>query len=198
MASSSIAEPRALEILAFWFDEPSGELAQLRKVWFQKNTAFDEQIRQRFLTDYEKAATGQLETWKTHPKSCLALILLLDQFPRNLFRQNSRSFATDKQAVAVAQWAIDQGFNQSLIPVEQLFVYLPFEHSEQLTNQHRAVTLIEPLGEADPGLVSCVDYAYRHRDVIERFGRFPHRNEILGRSTTLAEAEFLRQPGSRF
>ena len=191
-------DPRAAEILDFWFGKSSGEYGQLRKIWFQKKATFDAQIRALFLADYEQAAAAEWVSWKAHPKNCLALILLLDQFPRNLFRRDPRSFSTDDAALATAKWAVDQGFDRSLISVERLFLYLPFEHSEQLMEQQRAVALIEPLGKIDPNLVSCVDYAYRHRDVIARFGRFPHRNAILGRTTTAAEAEFLSQPGSRF
>ncbi len=189
------------DILTFWFDHPDrpgSEYGQQRQVWFTKDPAFDEQIRQQFLADYEQAASGQLAAWQAQPHSCLALILLLDQVPRNLFRGDPRSFATDAQALATAEYAIQQGFDQVLLPVERLFVYLPLEHSEALAQQERCVSLMETLYNQHPEFESTLDYARRHRDVIQRFGCFPHRNEILGRQTTEAEAEFLQQPGSRF
>lgn len=194
-----MSKPEA--ILTFWFGDPSdptSDYGQQRKVWFQKDPAFDATIRSRFFADYEQAAAGHLEDWKTAPKSCLALILLLDQVPRNLFRGDPRSFATDPQALAATEFALDQGFDQALIPVERLFLYLPLEHSEVLAHQHRCVALVEALVADAPELQSTLDYAYRHRDVIAQFGRFPHRNEVLNRDTTPAEAEFLKQPGSRF
>lgn len=192
---------RSQAILNFWFGDPtdpSSEYGQPRRIWFKKNPDFDAAIRQQFYADYERAAAGQLDAWKQQPQSCLALILLLDQFPRNMFRGTARSFATDPQALAVAQHAIAQGHDQSLMPVARQFVYLPFEHSEDLHHQGQAVAYFEALVQQAPELHSALDYAYRHRDVIARFGRFPHRNEILGRETTPAEAEFLAQPGARF
>jgi uncharacterized protein (DUF924 family) len=167
-------------------------------VWFKKDAAFDDRIRQRFLPDYERAAAGDYTPWRSQPRSCLALILLLDQVPRNLFRGDARSYATDAEALAVAEAAIAQGHDQALIPVERLFMYLPLEHSEDLARQQRCVQLFETLVKEAPELASTLDYAYRHRDVIARFGRFPHRNHILGRTTTPEEAAFLQQPGSRF
>lgn len=192
---------RATDILNFWFDDParpSSEYGQQRQVWFKKDPAFDALIREQFFADYEQAAQGELALWRTQPRPCLALIVLLDQFPRNLFRGDRRSFATDDQALALALHAIHQGYDQQLIPVERLFVYLPLEHSENLLHQDQCVALMEQLCATHPEFASPLDYAYRHREVIQRFGRFPHRNDILGRPTTAAEAEFLQQPGSRF
>ena len=192
---------RAEAILNFWFDDPTApnsEYGQQRPVWFKKDPAFDDTIRHQFWADYEQAAQGLLTDWPQQPRPCLALILLLDKFPRNLFRGDPCSFATDSQALAIAQQALQQGFDQALLPVERLFIYLPLEHSENLAHQDQCVALLEKLCEAHPGFESPLDYAYRHREVIQRFGRFPHRNEILGRATTAAEAEFLQQPGSRF
>jgi uncharacterized protein (DUF924 family) len=189
------------QILNFWFGnltDPQGPYGQQRSVWFKKDAAFDDRIRQRFLPDYERAAAGDYTPWRSQPRSCLALILLLDQVPRNLFRGDARSYATDAEALAVAEAEIAQGHDQALIPVERLFMYLPLEHSEDLARQQRCVQLFETLVKEAPELASTLDYAYRHRDVIARFGRFPHRNHILGRTTTPEEAAFLQQPGSRF
>lgn len=188
-------------ILNFWFGVPGktpSEYGQLRQVWFKKDPAFDEIIRTRFQEHYERAAADQLAHWRQAPKSCLALILLLDQFPRNMFRNDPRSFATDTQALAAAQGAIAQAFDQQLLLVERLFLYLPFEHSENLDHQNQCVNWISQLADQHPGMESTLEYAVRHRDVIARFGRFPHRNKILGRATTPEEAEFLNQRGSRF
>jgi uncharacterized protein (DUF924 family) len=192
---------RAKEILRFWFgdpDNPDGEYGQQRKVWFKKDLGFDDRIRRCFLTDYEQAAAGELGTWRHEPRDCLALVILLDQFPRNLFRGEAQSFASDGAACATAYHALAQGYDQRVLPVERIFFYLPLEHSENLADQERSVELVRSLHAAHPGFESSLDYALRHREVIQRFGRFPHRNKILGRETTPAEAAFLRQPGSRF
>lgn len=188
-------------ILTFWFDHPKApgsEYGRQRSVWFKKDPAFDETIRAHFLSDYEQAAAGQLAHWLGQPRDCLALIVLLDQFPRNLFRQSPRSYATDELALTAARYAIAQGYDQALLPVERIFIYLPFEHSEALADQETSVRLASALAEQSPELISILDYAIRHQAVIQRFGRFPHRNEVLGRPSTPAEAEFLTQPGSRF
>ncbi|PSN14386.1 DUF924 domain-containing protein [filamentous cyanobacterium CCP5] len=190
---------RATAILNFWFGDPEDpEYGQQRKAWFQKDPGFDAEIRQQFLSDYERAAAGEYDVWQSQPRSCVALILLLDQFPRNLFRNSSQAFATDAKALSVAQYAVAQGFDRQLIPAERMFVYLPFEHCEELAQQDRCVQLFEQLMVDAPEFESTLDYALRHREVIDRFGRFPHRNEVLERDTTPAEAEFLQQPGSRF
>jgi len=186
------------EILAFWFGKPEdSEYGKPRQAWFTKDVAFDEEVRSRFLDEYHQAAMGQLNHWQESPDSCLALILLLDQFPRNMFRGQPQAFATDSQALAVAQYAVSQGFDQQLLPVQRWFIYLPFEHSENLTHQRQCVELFSTL-KHDPDSASTIDYAYRHLQVIERFGRFPHRNPILGRESTPEEVVFLKQPGSSF
>jgi uncharacterized protein (DUF924 family) len=191
----------ATQILHFWFGEPSApdsEYGQQRKVWFHKDPEFDQQIRDRFLSAYEQARQGQYNDWRQTAKTALALTLLLDQFPRNMFRGTPRCFATDEQALEVAQAAIAQCYDQQLIPTERMFLYLPLEHSENLAHQNQAVCHFEALIQAAPELQTALDYAYRHRDVIAQFGRFPHRNDILGRPSTREEHEFLQQPGSRF
>lgn len=190
-------------ILTFWFGHPTdADYGQYRKAWFVKNPDFDQEIRQRFLTDYENAAAGSIDHWQEDPQSAIALLLLLDQFPRNLFRGQPRSFATDSQARVIAAHLVDTGQDQQLTPAQRFFVYVPFEHSEALTDQNRCIELMQNLvntvPDLDKGLKGGLDYAIRHRDVIQRFGRFPHRNEILGRQSTPEEIEFLQQPGSSF
>lgn len=186
------------DILNFWFDDPDAIAAGgYRKVWFSKDLDFDRAIQTQFLTDYQQAAIGQLDHWQSTPEGCLALILLLDQFPRNLFRGQPQSFATDAKALTIAEQAIAQGFDQALPLIQRWFVYLPFMHSEDLTMQQRSVQLYTTFQD-NPVTPSAYTYALKHLEVIERFGRFPHRNVILGRETTPEEAEFLTQPGSSF
>jgi uncharacterized protein (DUF924 family) len=189
---------QANQILDFWFGKPDeADYGKPRKVWFTKNPEFDQEVRSRFLINYQQAAAGHLDDWKASPLGCLALIILLDQFPRNMFRGQPQTFATDPQALAYAQHTVAQGFDKELLPIQRCFVYLPFEHSENLAHQRQAIELFSTLKDY-PECASGVDYAHRHLKVIERFGRFPHRNEILGRETTPEEAEFLKQPGSSF
>lgn len=190
-------------ILSFWFgtpDDPS--YGRYHKAWFIKDADFDAQIRQRFLTDTQKAAAGEYASWLATPTRAVALLLLFDQFPRNLYRGSDRSFATDDQALKVAQQLVDTGADKALPPFYRFFVYVPFEHSEVMADQNRCVELMQSLiqtaPDLDEGFKSGVDYAIRHRDIIERFGRFPHRNEVLGRPSTPEEIAFLQQPGSSF
>jgi uncharacterized protein (DUF924 family) len=186
------------EILEFWFGTPDdADYGQQRKIWFTKNSEFDQKVRSLFTSQYQQAATGQLDEWKTSPQSCLALIILLDQFPRNMFRGQPKSFATDFLALAYAQHAITQGFDQELPTFQRWFVYMPFEHSENIEHQYQSIDLFKKLSDQE-NLSEPLDYANRHFKVIERFGRYPHRNQILGRETTPEEAEFLKQPGSSF
>ncbi len=189
---------QAKEVLEFWFGTPDdADYGQQRKIWFTKNPEFDEKVRSLFTLQYQQAATGQLDDWKTSPQSCLALIILLDQLPRNMFRGQPKSFATDTLALAYAQHAVTQGFDQELLPLQRWFVYMPFEHSENIEDQHQSIELFKKLLDQE-NISEPIDYANRHFKVIESFGRFPHRNDILGRETTPEEAEFLTQPGSSF
>ncbi|KJH71168.1 DUF924 family protein [Aliterella atlantica] len=191
-------DARVDEILEFWFGAPNlPDYGKERSFWFTKNLDFDKELSDRFLPIYTQAATGELDSWQDSPQSCLALLLLLDQFPRNMFRGTPQSFATDTKALAVANNAVAKGFDRDLLPVQRWFIYLPFEHSENLADQKRCVDLFATL-RGDPDSARTIDYALRHKSVIERFGRFPHRNKILGRKTTPEEAEFLKQPGSSF
>jgi uncharacterized protein (DUF924 family) len=186
------------KVLDFWFGRPDSDAYRRpREDWFEKSDAFDAAIRARFLELHGRAAAGLLQAWQGAPESLLALILVLDQFPRNLFRGTARAFATDVQALAAAQLAVAKGFDRELPPVQRWFVYLPFEHAEDLALQRRCLELFEGL-RGDPESAGAIDYARRHFEIIERFGRFPHRNAILGRASTPEEIEFLRQPGSGF
>ncbi|WP_341529123.1 DUF924 family protein [Nostoc sp. UHCC 0302] len=187
---------QAKAILEFWFgqsDEPS--YGKPRQFWFSKQPNFDEELRTRFLKDYQQAAAGYLDEWINSPDTCLALILLLDQFPRNMFRGTSEAFATDWEALSAAQHAVAQGWDREFLPVQRWFIYLPFEHSENLVHQRECVKLFQQLSH-DPDCANAIEYAIYHLEIIERFGRFPHRNSILGRSSTPEEKEFLRQPNS--
>ncbi len=185
-------------VLEFWFgNHNQADYGQRKQFWFIKNPEMDITIRQEFLTDYELACQGHLDHWQDSPRSCLALILLFDQIPRNIFRDQPQMYVTDEKALALAQFAVEQGFDETLLPVERWFIYLPFEHSENLDHQCQAVALFRKLNH-DPESASPIDYAIRHFEVIRQFGRFPHRNKILGRKTTPEEAAFLKQPGSSF
>ncbi len=184
---------RVEEVLDFWFGGEGG----YREAWFRWDEEFDREVRDRFLEDYEKAAAGGLDDWRSSPRGALALILLLDQFLRNLFRDDPRSYTTDEKAREVADHAVSTGLDRGLRPIERTFVYLPFEHSEDVGDQRRSVELFLALdGELETPAV--LDYAVRHREVIERFGRFPHRNEVLGRASTPEEEAFLGERGSPF
>jgi uncharacterized protein (DUF924 family) len=198
MNNQSHTSSQVNEVLDFWFGRSnSPEFGKVQKKWFEKDLAFDEEVRSRFLAQYELAASGQLDSWQESPENCLALIILLDQFPRNMFRGTPQAFATDSKALAAAQHAVKNNFDRQLLPLQRWFIYLPFEHSENLEHQQKSVELFSNL-QGEPDSESVINYAIRHLEVIERFGRFPHRNEILGRETTPEEAEFLKQPGSGF
>lgn len=189
---------QAQKVLDFWFGQSKhASYGQPRQGWFIKNLEFDLEVRTRFMPDYAQAEAGNLDSWKNSPQSCLALILLLDQFPRHMFRGTPQAFATDWQALSAAQYAIAQGYDRELLPVQRWFIYLPFEHSENLDHQNQSVSLFEQLSD-DPDSADTIQYAIRHRKVILLFGRFPHRNAILGRVSTAQEEEFLQQPGSSF
>ena len=182
-------------VLDFWFGSPPGEY---RKQWFRKDPAFDEQIKARFLDLYRAMVASPPESWLRTTRTSLARIIVLDQFARNMFRGTPQSFAADPLALATAEMAIERGYDTQMLPVERFFLYLPFEHSENLTHQHRCVGYFEELVKEAPELEHGLDYARRHRDVIERFGRFPHRNETLNRQSSPEELAFLKQPGARF
>ena len=185
-------------VLDFWFGAAGTPgHGQRRAVWFRRDDAFDDLIRTRFLSLHARAAAGDLPGWHAAPRSLLALVIVLDQFSRNLFRGQPQAFASDAQALAAALHMLARGWDALLSPLERCFVYLPLEHAEDLAMQERAVELFAALdGDAQVGDMPA--WARRHHAVIARFGRFPHRNAVLGRVSSPAELAFLAQPGSRF
>ncbi len=188
-----MSTPDFIEVLDFWFGAPdSRERCRPRKSWFQKSEPFDAEVRRRFLATWERAARGGLGRWQATPLASLALVVMLDQFPRNMFRGTARAFASDSLALAAGRETIAREFDRLLSPVERAFVYLPFAHAEDLAAQRRSLALFQGL---DP---EHVEAARRHYEIIARFGRFPHRNAALRRESTAEEIEFLRQPGSSF
>ncbi len=181
------------DVLSFWF----GEQLETRMEWFRKDAAFDAQIKAQFLPHILSAAEGSLNHWLENPRHCLAYIIVLDQFPRNIFRNDAQTFAYDALALQAAKMAIKQEFNQQLQPIEQLFMYLPFEHSENLADQAQTLVLMQDW-QSDPQLQGFYDYAIKHHAVIQRFERFPHRNKVLGRDSSAEELAYLALPGSGF
>jgi uncharacterized protein (DUF924 family) len=180
------------EILDFWFED---DRCLHRDRWFKKSTDFDTRCT-RFTAAIRAARSGALDHWALTPDGGLALIVLLDQLSRNVFRGTAEAFAADTHALRIARGMVDASFDKRLSPCERMFVYLPFEHAETIEDQNESVRLFGLLSsETDR---DTLDYALRHREVIERFGRFPHRNAALGRSTTPEEAEYLAQPGAGF
>jgi uncharacterized protein (DUF924 family) len=179
--SASAATPA--DVLAFWRAAGTAK-------WFSKDDALDAEITARFLTTYEAAAAGVLIAWEATPDDALALVIVLDQFPRNMFRGSARAFAADPLAREVADRALARGFDQHIPASERMFFYLPFEHSETITDQERATALFSSHGDED-----LLRWAQLHADIIRRFGRFPHRNAMLGRVTTPEEQTFLDAGG---
>ncbi|WP_426055137.1 DUF924 family protein [Janthinobacterium sp. PSPC2-1] len=192
-------DAQAQDVLDFWFLPPDNrDYGQARGEWFRKDDAFDAHIRARFGTLIDAAIEGGLRAWEATPHGALARLIVLDQFTRNVYRGTPRAFAGDAQALALAVALTQAGQDQQLPPMLRAFAYLPFEHAEDLAMQARAVELFQLLSQAQPGFDGMLDYAQRHQEVIARFGRFPHRNAMLGRPSTPEEVEFLRQPGSSF
>ena len=186
------------KILDFWFGPPgTAERDRPREVWFKGDAGYDAVLRDSFLADQRRAAAGELDAWTATPEGSVALLLLLDQLPRNLYRGTPQAFSTDARAREIAGITVPRGFDQDLPPLWRWFVYLPFEHSENLADQETSVALFAALPKhtANDG---TFDYAKRHHDIIRRFGRFPHRNAILGRESSPEELDFLSQPGSSF
>jgi uncharacterized protein (DUF924 family) len=193
-------------VLAFWFGTSDDDAAVLREkgaLWWAKSDELDRSIRERFGELRERARRGELAGWLATPRGRLAVIVLLDQFSRNLFRGSPESFAADARALALALEGIRRGEDKQLRPVERVFLYMPLMHAEQASMQDQCVTLFERLRDAAPealreAFASNVKFAEAHRDIVWRFGRFPHRNQVLGRTSTAEEIEFLTQPGSSF
>ena len=196
MAETDLNHAAADDVLTFWFGAGSIR-GQSRSEWFRKDPAFDEEIRARFLGLHEEAARGECSHWHDSADSCLALVVVLDQFPRNMFRNAARAFFTDPLARATARHALSQRFDNAMRPVERMFMYLPFEHSESIADQDLCAQLMQPLA-AFPETRDIPLWAEKHRTIIARFGRFPHRNAALGRASTPEELAFLKQPGSGF
>jgi uncharacterized protein (DUF924 family) len=187
------------EVLDFWFGAPgSAEFDTQRKVWFTKDGEFDRCIAARFGATIERALRGELDAWTGSAEGALARILLLDQFTRNAFRGEARAFAGDAQALAAASALVGSRQDEQLAPVMRAFAYLPFEHAEGMAMQDEAVRLFTRLVAVAPEFSSSLDYAHRHRAVIERFGRFPHRNASLGRQSTAEELAWIATPGTAF
>ena len=193
-------------VLAFWFGA-TGSAAEVAgrqsKLWFGKSSANDQAVVEHFSATLTDATAGRLDHWTNTPRGRLALVIVLDQFPHHIHRDQPQAFATDPQALALSLAVLAAGEDQLLAPIERVFLYLPLEHAESLAMQERSVSLYERLAHeaaaAERALFdSYLDYARKHLDVVARFGRFPHRNTILGRPSTPDELEFLKQPGSRF
>ena len=189
-----MANYRPHDVLSFWFGA-GADYGKRHKRWFEKDAAFDAEVTRLFLGLYERRA-GDRE-WLDDGRGCLARVLVLDQFPRHMFRASARAFAADPLALETARMIVALGYDRTMLPVERLFAYLPFEHSESLEDQERACTLCEALN-AFPESADAHRYALAHRGIIRRFGRFPHRNAALGRESTPEELEFLKLPGSSF
>jgi uncharacterized protein (DUF924 family) len=179
----------AQSVIDFWFNEISP------KQWWTKSNEFDQLIRQRFQFVYEESRNGKYLDWLNTAQSCLARIIVLDQFPRNMFREKPESFRTDALALAAANHAVSSGFDSGMPSIHKAFLYMPFMHSEALDDQAKAIELFTSAGSE---LTENLKSSHRHKAIIEQFGRFPHRNQILGRTSSEAEIAFLKQPGSRF
>ncbi len=185
-------------VLAFWFERDIAPgYCEVRPVWFEGTPQFDAEIAEQFVSTYEQVASGALDGMADTAESCLALTIVLDQFPRCMFRGDARAFATDGKVLALAKQAIARGFDATLTPLQRWFLYMPFQHVEDRADQRRSVELFESLG-ADAVHRFVIGAARSHRDVVERFSRFPHRNDILGRQTTAEEAAFLASPEGSF
>lgn len=180
------------KILEFWFEELK------YNDWFKKNKEVDELIRERFLGVYSEITSGQYQDWKENPKSLLAMVLVLDQFSRNMFRDSEQMYFFDMMALNLTKLAIDKGFDLELTLPERSFLYMPLMHSENLEDQKACVKLFQFMMREDKKYEMMFKFARRHMKVIEEFGRFPHRNEILERKSTASELEFLSEPNSGF
>lgn len=192
-----MAESMQQAILDFWFGPPeSASYGGVRDVWFRKDAAFDAEIRLRFGAVIETALGGGLGDW-TASRAVLARVLVLDQFTRNCYRDSPEAFAGDAQALGAATVAVDKGLDRELIPVERWFLYMPFEHAESAAAQARSLALFTRLRD-ETGLADPLAWAEKHAAIIARFGRYPHRNDLLGRASTAEEIAFLATKGSSF
>jgi uncharacterized protein (DUF924 family) len=199
----SAVEKHYERILRFWLGSSADESKERATRWWKKDPAFDQEIRTEFEADLLRATRGELDAWLEEPESSVAFVVLLDQFSRNMYRDTPEAFAQDERALAATLRGIERGFDARLSPLQRYFFYMPMMHAEDRAAQRRSVVTFEKLAqEKDTGfdgmLRGAADYAHRHRDIVERFGRFPHRNSILERTTTGDEAAFLLTPGSSF
>ncbi len=175
------------DVISFWFNEITPQ------DWWKKSDAFDQKITSNFKTIYEKAAAGELYQWRDQPLSSLAEVIILDQFPRNMFRDTAKAFATDVLALCLTQNAVDKGFDKELNPSQRAFLYMPMMHSESLEIHEQAVKFFNA-----PGMENNLNFELKHKAIIDRFGRYPHRNGILARTSTQLEIDFLKEPNSSF
>lgn len=175
------------DIIDFWFKEITPQF------WFKKDVHFDQEISKRFLTVYIAATQCELFHWRSTPLGCLAEVIVLDQFPRNIFRNSDKAFSSDSLALCLAQSAIDKGFDQEIPIAKRSFLYMPYMHSESLVIHDQALKLF-----ATEGLENNLKFEIKHREIIKRFGRYPHRNGVLKRESSAEEKKFLQQPGSGF
>jgi len=195
--------PSPAEVLTYWFGalQSDSEFPEEKaKMWFAGGEEVDRYIRTNFLHALKRAICGDLDEWQKDARSALALVILLDQFSRNIFRDSPQMFAQDKKALEIALDAIDHGYDTAIKPVEAIFFYMPLEHSEDIKIQEKSLALFNAVVERAPAatqfpMQNALDYAKQHYDIIKRFGRYPHRNDILGRQSTAEELEFLKQPG---
>jgi len=200
-----VDEARIEAVLRFWFGEMGGpeRIGDRIRFWFQGGEPVDRAVQAEFGHDVERAAAGELDHWRETPRGFLALVILLDQFSRNIYRDTPGAFANDARARELCLEGLQRGVDRTLGPFERAFFYLPLEHAEDVDLQNRSVQCFQRLlDEVGPDqketFRSFLNYAIQHRDVVKRFGRFPHRNEILGRASTAEEIEFLKEPGSSF
>jgi uncharacterized protein (DUF924 family) len=203
LGAHHVMSDRPDALLRFWFGEPGAPPLAHAGRWFKPDPAFDAQARQLFGSDLEAASRGELDPWRDSARGCLAFIVLTDQLSRNIHRGAAQAFATDGIALAASEGGQVRGLDAQLTPVERWFFYLPLMHAEDLVLQRRSVALFESLGEGAPepllgALRGAHKFAIAHLRIIERFGRFPHRNALLGRPSTPEELAFLTEPGSSF
>lgn len=193
--TSPLTAAMQTDVLEFWF---KGDAEQPQSLWWNKDLKVDEEVTKRFQGTLERAKKGDYDDWMETPEGALALILLLDQFPRHIYRDRPEAFAYDAKGQQMALEAIRRGYDRLLTGFQPVFLYMPLQHSEEIHVQEISVLLYDLLRKQDSKYDGAYDYAVAHRDIIKRFGRFPHRNAVLGRRSTDEETEFLKQPGSSF
>lgn len=208
MSSPSTTDPRIDEVLGFWFGDPAEPTAARQRRWFTKDASFDHEVRWRFGEVLEAAGKGELDGWAATSRGALALVIVLDQFSRNIFRDSAKSFAQDAHALAVTRATIAAGLDRPLSWTERYMLQMPFMHAEDKGTQKDSVAAFQALHDEAvaagvpvserAGLAAAVEFAGKHAAIVERFGRFPHRNAALTRESTPEEIEFLAQPGSGF